>query len=146
MCFRYNNILLFYVQWAKWLFPDDYVAYEYTDALYLVDVMICNIFSMSLLIVTSSNIVRLKTDTVTSIYTKNHPQLPINKFNVEINNHAERCNSHRNIKQMIKMRGNISEIISSLSLSLSLDWCCSVSMVWVQITSREEQKFGSSKI
>jgi hypothetical protein len=26
------------------------------------------------------------------------------------------------------------------------EWCCSVSMVWVQITSREEQKFDSSKI
>ena len=99
MCFIYRNILLFYVQWAKWLFPDDYVAYEYTDALYLVDVMICNIFSMSLLIVTSSNIVRLKADTVTIIYKKNHPQLPINKFNVEINNYAERCNSYRKIKK-----------------------------------------------
>ena len=26
------------------------------------------------------------------------------------------------------------------------EWCCSVSMVWVQIPSREEQKFDSSKI
>jgi hypothetical protein len=26
------------------------------------------------------------------------------------------------------------------------EWCCSVSMVWVQISSREEQKFDSSKI
>jgi hypothetical protein len=26
------------------------------------------------------------------------------------------------------------------------EWCCSVSMVWVQIPSREEQKFESSKI
>ena len=25
------------------------------------------------------------------------------------------------------------------------EWCCSVSMVWVQILSREEQKFDSSK-
>ena len=25
------------------------------------------------------------------------------------------------------------------------EWCCSVSMVWVQIPSREEQKFDSSK-
>ena len=30
-------------------------------------------------------------------------------------------------------------------VSLS-EWCCSVSMVWVQIPSREEQKFDSSKI
>ena len=26
------------------------------------------------------------------------------------------------------------------------EWCCSVSMVWVQISSREEQKFDSYKI
>jgi hypothetical protein len=26
------------------------------------------------------------------------------------------------------------------------DWCCSVSMMWVQIPSREEQKFDSYKI
>ena len=26
------------------------------------------------------------------------------------------------------------------------EWCCSVSMVWIQIPSREEQKFDSSKI
>ena len=26
------------------------------------------------------------------------------------------------------------------------EWCCSVSMVWVKIPSREEQKFDSSKI
>ena len=26
------------------------------------------------------------------------------------------------------------------------EWCCSVSMVWVQIPSREKQKFDSSKI
>ena len=33
----------------------------------------------------------------------------------------------------------------SLDVRLS-EWCCSVSMVWVRIPSREEQKFGSSKI
>ena len=26
------------------------------------------------------------------------------------------------------------------------EWCCSVSMVWVQIRSREEQHFDRSKI
>jgi hypothetical protein len=26
------------------------------------------------------------------------------------------------------------------------EWCCSVSIVWVEILSREEQKFDSSKI
>ena len=26
-----------------------------------------------------------------------------------------------------------------------IEWCCSVSMVWVHIPSREEQKFDSSK-
>jgi hypothetical protein len=33
----------------------------------------------------------------------------------------------------------------ALDIRLS-DWCCSVSMVWVQIPSREEHKFDSSKI
>jgi hypothetical protein len=33
----------------------------------------------------------------------------------------------------------------ALDVKLS-EWCCSVSLVWVQIPSREEQKFDSSKI
>ena len=33
----------------------------------------------------------------------------------------------------------------ALDVRLS-EWCCSVTMVWVQIPSREEQKFDSSKI
>ena len=33
----------------------------------------------------------------------------------------------------------------ALDVRLS-EWCCSVSMVWIQIPSREEQKFDSSKI
>jgi hypothetical protein len=33
----------------------------------------------------------------------------------------------------------------ALDVRLS-EWCCSISMVWVQIPSREEQKFDSSKI
>ena len=33
----------------------------------------------------------------------------------------------------------------ALDVRLS-EWCCSVSMVWVHIPSREEQKFDSSKI
>ena len=32
----------------------------------------------------------------------------------------------------------------ALDVRLS-EWCCSVSMVWVQIPSREEKKFDSSK-
>jgi hypothetical protein len=32
----------------------------------------------------------------------------------------------------------------ALDVRLS-EWCCSVSMVWVQILSREEQKFDGSK-
>ena len=32
----------------------------------------------------------------------------------------------------------------ALDVRLS-EWCCSVSMVWVQIPSREEQKFDTSK-
>ena len=35
----------------------------------------------------------------------------------------------------------------SMALDIRLsDWCCNVSMVRVQILSREEQKFDSSKI
>jgi hypothetical protein len=33
----------------------------------------------------------------------------------------------------------------ALDVRLS-EWCCSVSMVWVQIPSREKQKIDSSKI
>ena len=33
-----------------------------------------------------------------------------------------------------------------LKISYISEWCCSVTMVWVQIPSREEQKFDSSKI
>jgi hypothetical protein len=33
----------------------------------------------------------------------------------------------------------------ALDVRLS-EWCCSVSMVWVQIPSREEQQFDSYKI
>jgi hypothetical protein len=33
----------------------------------------------------------------------------------------------------------------ALDIRLS-EWCCSESMVWVQIPSRKEQKFDSSKI
>ena len=32
----------------------------------------------------------------------------------------------------------------ALDVRLS-EWCCSVTMVWVQIPSREEQKFDGSK-
>ena len=35
--------------------------------------------------------------------------------------------------------------VRALDVRLS-EWCCSVTMVWVQIPSREEQKFDSSKI
>ena len=35
----------------------------------------------------------------------------------------------------------------SMALDVRLsEWCCSVSMVWGQMPSREEQKFDSSKI
>ena len=37
--------------------------------------------------------------------------------------------------------------ITQISIYIRLsEWCCSVTMVWVQITSREEQKFDSAKI
>jgi hypothetical protein len=40
---------------------------------------------------------------------------------------------------------DVVEWFRALDVRLS-EWCCSVSMVWVQIPSREEQKFDSSKI
>ena len=40
---------------------------------------------------------------------------------------------------------NVVEWSRALDVRLS-EWCCSKSMVWVQILSREEQKFDSSKI
>jgi hypothetical protein len=40
---------------------------------------------------------------------------------------------------------DVVEWSSALDVRLS-EWCCSVSMVWVQIPSREEQKVDSSKI
>ena len=40
---------------------------------------------------------------------------------------------------------DVDEWSGTLDIRLS-DWCCSVSMVWVQIPSREEHKFDSSKI
>jgi hypothetical protein len=44
-----------------------------------------------------------------------------------------------------------SKIIKNASVRAALDvrlseWCCSVSTMWVQIPSREEQKFDSSEI
>jgi hypothetical protein len=41
--------------------------------------------------------------------------------------------------------GDVVEWSRALDVRLS-EWCCSVSMVWVQIPSREEQKFDSSEI
>ena len=40
---------------------------------------------------------------------------------------------------------DVVEWSTALDVRLS-EWCCSVSMVWVQIPSREEQKMDSSKI
>ena len=42
-------------------------------------------------------------------------------------------------------RVDVVEWSRALDVRLS-EWCCSVTMVWVQIPSREEQKFDSSKI
>jgi hypothetical protein len=47
--------------------------------------------------------------------------------------------------KLILYRVDVVEWSRALDVRLS-DWCCSVSMVWVQIPSREEQKFDSSKI
>ena len=40
---------------------------------------------------------------------------------------------------------DVVEWFRALDVRLS-EWCCSVSMVWVQIPSREEQTFDSSKM
>jgi hypothetical protein len=48
----------------------------------------------------------------------------------------------------IMQTGTINDVVEwsrALDVRLS-EWCCSVSMVWVQIPSREEQQFDSSKI
>jgi hypothetical protein len=50
------------------------------------------------------------------------------------------------IRLKIKPKGVVVvEWSRALVVRLS-EWCCSVSMMWVQIPSREEQKFYSSKI
>ena len=46
---------------------------------------------------------------------------------------------------ILYMGVDVVEWSRALDVRLS-EWCCSVSMVWVQIPSREEQKFDSSKI
>ena len=50
--------------------------------------------------------------------------------------------------QLLKLYFNITDVVEwSRALDIRLrDWCCSVSMVWIQIPSREEQIFDSSKI
>jgi hypothetical protein len=50
--------------------------------------------------------------------------------------------------RLLKLHFNGADVVEwsrALDIRLS-DWCCSVSMVWVQIPSRVEQKFDSSKI
>jgi hypothetical protein len=50
--------------------------------------------------------------------------------------------------RLLKLHFNGADVVEwsrALDIRLS-NWCCSVSMVWVQIPSREEQKFDSSKI
>ena len=59
------------------------------------------------------------------------------------------CNNKRCINRLniyIYIKGvDVVEWSRALDVRLS-EWCCSVTMVWVQIPSREEQKFDSSKI
>jgi hypothetical protein len=65
------------------------------------------------------------------------------------------CNIHDNSLIVIRMlffleisKGGTQVLVEwsrALDVRLS-EWCCSVSMVWVHIPSREEQKFDSSKI
>ena len=51
----------------------------------------------------------------------------------------------RRKKTYIYMGVDVVEWSRALDVRLS-EWCCSVTMVWVQIPSREEQKIDSSKI
>ena len=46
---------------------------------------------------------------------------------------------------VVRLSVDVVEWSRALDVRLS-EWCCSVSMVWVQIPSREEQKIDSSKI
>ena len=59
--------------------------------------------------------------------------------------------SDNKIKLLLIRKYNNIQGVDVVEWSRALDvrlseWCCSVSMVWVQIPSREEQKFDSSKI
>jgi hypothetical protein len=62
------------------------------------------------------------------------------------------CNGPPNTTKILLLgfksrRGKNKNLTALKSNSVRLsEWCCSVSMVWVQIPSREEQKFDSSKI
>jgi hypothetical protein len=55
------------------------------------------------------------------------------------------CCGCRDIKHTNNTFRHIVEWSRALDVRLS-EWCCSVTMVWVQIPSREEQTFDSSKI
>jgi hypothetical protein len=49
--------------------------------------------------------------------------------------------------RLFKLHFGVDVVEWSRALDIRLsDWCCSVSMVWVQIPSKEGQKFDSSKI
>ena len=55
--------------------------------------------------------------------------------------------SSRSIYIYIKYKKGVDVVEWSRALDVRLsEWCCSVTMVWVQIPSREEQKIDSSKI
>ena len=65
-----------------------------------------------------------------------------------------KCKYRNKVNVMVNERMSIRKLYLMLDVvewSRALDvrlseWCCSVSMVWVQIPSREEQKFDSFKI
>ena len=63
------------------------------------------------------------------------------------NNLLDRYNLYMGIYINIYIYIGVDVVEWSRALDVRLsEWCCSVSMVWVQIPSREEQKFDSSKI
>ena len=64
---------------------------------------------------------------------------------IHASNLISHAQNHMRVTHPHTHRVDVVEWSRALDVKLS-EWCCSVSMVWVQIPSREEQNFDSSKI
>ena len=71
--------------------------------------------------------------------------IPRTSLSKKRNDDFKRCLIFIHFKLYIYIGVDVVEWSKVLDVRLS-EWCCSVSMVWVQIPSRGEQKFDSSKI